>query len=139
MGKGGSGAGETKSKKGGNKSRTSNKGTDEEARALEEARIRVMQERAKQETEDAKAAMFKPVLLDAEARTSWKDYMEDFTQFFSELLLKQSAKSATGDGAEGTDAEQKLNEAEAVATQSKSPRDGSAVAGETGDEGTGEQ
>jgi len=42
--------------------------------------------------EDAKAAIFQPNLMNEEERASWKEYCDEVTHFFGEIVMRQSKK-----------------------------------------------
>lgn len=46
--------------------------------------------------------MFKPCILDDEARSTYSAYVNDFIQFFSELILRQQS-TPKKEGVEGED------------------------------------
>ena len=33
--------------------------------------------------------MFQPHIMNEEERKTWKDYVDDFTQFFGEIIMRQ--------------------------------------------------
>lgn len=69
----------------------------------EEAKNKLIGERNREDQDDAKAGMFQPHVMNDEERTTWKEYVDGITQFYGEIIMRQSKKDEHRADAEDDD------------------------------------
>ena len=69
-------------------------------------------------------------MMNEEERSTWKDYVDDFTQFFGEIIMRQqkqdkpAEEGAAKSDAEGEDAKSEVNKSAEVPVAVAAPAEG---------------